>query len=266
MAKRKVDTIEDILKREYNEKMSLLQFIPEPTYFFEIGEEVAIGNLADVHILESCENGKFYLIEYSIKRKETSYASGKFEEKITLESGHKKYFAWTELRPINKTEESLIQNDNLRLSFTQQTISSLLHKVYHFGTDMDPDYQREYCWELEDKVALIDSIFRNIDIGKFVFVHNDYSDEYLYEILDGKQRLRAILDFYENRFAYKGKYFNDLSKIDQHWFTDYCVSVAEVLRSDKKEILNYFVMLNTTGKPIDTKHIDKVKNMIKSCE
>lgn len=263
MARKKIETIEDVLKREYKDKMSRIDFIPEPTYKFEIGEEVAIGNLADVHISESFENGKIYLVDYATKKKKVSYETGKMVEEIVLEHGHKKYFYWIDLRPVNKSDETLVNNGDLRLHFLQQQVSSLLNKVYHFGVDMNPEYQRDFCWELEDKVALIDSIFNNIDIGKFVFVHNDYCDEYLYEILDGKQRLRAILDFYENRFAYKGKYFNDLSKIDQNWFENYGISVAEVLPTDKKEILNYFVMLNTTGKPVDTKHIDKVKEMIK---
>jgi uncharacterized protein with ParB-like and HNH nuclease domain len=71
-------------------------------------------------------------------------------------------------------------------------------------------------WELEDKVALIDSIFNNVDIGKFAFIHLNYGEKYTYEILDGKQRMRAILDYYENRFQYKGKYFNELSCREQN--------------------------------------------------
>ena len=81
---------------------------------------------------------------------------------------------------------------------------------------MNPDYQRDYVWELSDKQLLIDSIFNNIDIGKFAFIHLDYKTwnktGYAYEILDGKQRLKTIIDFYENRFSYKGIYYNDLSK------------------------------------------------------
>ena len=119
---------------------------------------------------------------------------------------------------------------------------------------------------MEDKVALIESNFSYVDSGKFVFVHNNYDDEYLYEILDGKQRLRAILDFYENRFPYKGKYFNDLSIRDQNWFENKCIAVAEVSKTEKKNLLKYFLMLNTTGKSMDKSHIDNVRKMLEECE
>jgi uncharacterized protein with ParB-like and HNH nuclease domain len=95
-----------------------------------------------------------------------------------------------------------------------------------------------------------------------VFVHNNYGDEYLYEILDGKQRVRALLDFYENRFPYKGKYFNDLCVRDQNWFCERTISVAEVAKASRKDLLKYFVILNTAGKTMSEEHIEKVKAMI----
>lgn len=256
-------TQEEILARELKDKMNHLKFIPEPTYFFNVGDEVTFGSLAFVHIKEVLEGGKLYLLEYSTRNKKMNWQTR--EEEITYESGHFMYAYWMKIRPKQTTTESLIRNDNIHLSFTQRSLDSLFGNVYFFGTDMDPEYQRDYCWTMEDKVALIDSIFSNIDIGKFVFVHNNYDDEYLYEILDGKQRLRAILDFYENRFPYKGKYYNDLSVRDQNWFCDKCIAVAEVSKSSKKDLLKYFLMLNTTGKAMDKSHIEKVYNMYEEC-
>ena len=114
-------------------------------------------------------------------------------------------------------------------------------------------------WSNEDKVRLIDSIFRNIDIGKFALVRKDWNEKYLYEVLDGKQRIRAILDFYENKFPYKGKYFNDLCARDQNHFEDYMISMAEIDETDQKTILKYFLMLNTGGVQMDKEHLEKVQ-------
>ena len=56
-----------------------------------------------------------------------------------------------------------------------------------------PDYQRGYVWEQEDKELLLDSIFKNIDIGKFVFIRLSDSEwmerNFGYEIR--KPRIKA---------------------------------------------------------------------------
>ncbi len=145
-----------------------------------------------------------------------------------------------------------------------------MHYHYNFGIDFNPDYQRGYVWDDTDKVLLLDSIFKNIDIGKFVLIHLSDSEwverGFGYEILDGKQRLSALIEFYENKLAYKGKYFNDLSKKDKRTFTDHQIAVAEVRETDKKMVLKYFLMLNRTGKSMDESHLIEVEKMLHSME
>lgn len=252
--KRRKAVIEDELKR----LMKNIDFCPEPAYSFQIGDKVHLGNLIDVTITEILENGKIYKILYSYK--ENNYGNP------YIVNGLERYLYWFKLRPISTAKESLIQNDDFKIYFTNSSISDLLGKKYEFGTDMNPDYQRDYVWSDEDKVALIDSIFSNIDIGKFVFVHNDYTSKYLYEILDGKQRMNAILEFYENRFAYKGKYFNDLCYLDQNHFLNYSIQEASIPHNDKKTILKYFLLLNRSGKRMDEQHLAKVDDIFRKME
>ena len=85
----------------------------------------------------------------------------------------------------------------------------------------------------------------------------------MYEVLDGKKRITAFCEFYENRFPYKGKYFNDLCVRDQSHFEEYHVSLAEIQSADRETVLKYFLMLNTTGKAIDKVHLEKIKEMYK---
>lgn len=131
---------------------------------------------------------------------------------------------------------------------------------------MNPEYQRGYVWELEDKQLLIDSIFNNIDIGKFAFIHLDdkkwAETGNGYEILDGKQRLSTIIDFYENRFPYNGVYYNDLSAKDKNVFLNHHIVQGEVRGADRKAVLKYFLMLNRTGKSMDQSQLDKVEKML----
>ena len=245
------------LENDYKYRMSSKYYVTEPTYFFEIGDKVHIGNLRDVTIMEILHDGKMYRIQYSVIH--NNYGQP------YQENGLERYVWWHEIRPISQATESMISPDAeaLKLTYSPMSISSLLGKYYHFGTDMNPDYQRDYVWTEDDKVALIDSIFHGIDIGKFAYADNSVSEHFLYEIVDGKQRLRAILDFYENRFPYKGKYFNELSHRDQDYFENYSVSVADVRNADKNTILKYFVAMNSQGRIMDAAPLDKVRAMIK---
>ena len=255
MARKKTTkpTPEDRLKFEYNEHMRLLEFCPEPSYFFNVGDTVHLGNLKNVVVTDIFADGKFYGLKFD--RIDNNYGNP-----ITI-TGLTRYAFWHEIRPIVSTTESLVKNDDVDIYFINAHIGGLLSLRYNFGIDMNPDYQRDLVWTEEDKVALIDSIFNNIDIGKFCLVHNDYTQEYLYEIIDGKQRLNAICEFYENRFPYKGKYYNDLSNMDKHWFENFTISQANVDSSNRKQILRYFLLLNDTGRKVDREHIEKIRKM-----
>jgi len=71
-------------------------------------------------------------------------------------------------------------------------------------------YQRKLVWSIEEKRALISSILSNFPIPLLLFVKSD--DIKAREILDGMQRLEAIMSFIEQRFDFNGYYF-DLDSI-----------------------------------------------------
>lgn len=225
-----------------------LYLIPEPTYQFNIGDSVDIGALLDVIVINKFDGNKIYEIEYGSLN----------QEKVVVRN--RRFVHWLDIRKPN-LNKSIYVPDELELRYTQRTLSDLLIKVYKFGVNFNPEYQRDYVWELADKVALIDSIFHDIDIGKFVFIDTEKYD-YGYEILDGKQRLRAICDFYEDKFMYKDMFFSNLGKGDQNHFEEYTISEAEVRRVTRQQIYKYFVRLNTAGKIMSKDQIDKVRALI----
>lgn len=71
--------------------------------------------------------------------------------------------------------------------------------------EIDPDYQRPGgVWSLNKKQLFIDSLINRYDIPKFYFHHligDHASDGMRYAIIDGKQRLQAIWDFFDGDFA-----------------------------------------------------------------
>jgi len=242
-----------------------LHLIPEPTYIFKTGDRVEIGALQDVYISDVLDNNKIYEIDYTS-------IDNNYGKPIRHE--HCKMFVdWMRIRKYRDNSvniESFIHNEDLRLNYMNYHLMSLFTKAYSFGINFEPEYQREYVWNLEDKIALIDSIFNHIDIGKFVFIRYD-TEKWIdtgfgEEVLDGKQRLKAILDFYEDRFQYKEKHFSDLSHRDQDFFESYPVSVAEVSDLTREQILRYFIALNTCGKIMSKEQINKAAKLLEESE
>ena len=233
------------------------EYIPEPTYKYNVGDSVSIGSLVNVIIDRVIDDGKFYVIDYT-------NINDNYGNPIRTEHC-KNVFMWTELRKPNDNKTSLIKNNDIRINYSQRQLSGLLSHAYHFGFDLEPEYQRGLVWTLEDKIALIDSIFNNVDIGKFTFIKPDYIMDKT-EVLDGKQRLTTLLEYYEDRFEYKGYKFSDLSWQDQNHFENYSIAWGESSNLIQEQKLRYFIKLNTTGKEMDKSHLDKVKNMLKELE
>ena len=176
--------------------------------------------------------------------------------------------SWIYLFKLNSSKQtSLKQPEKFRMTPTTRTIDGLLEMVHsdYAGIDFSPEYQREYVWSNEDKVKLIDSIFNNVTIGLFVFANRPYeNDEKRYEIIDGKQRLTALIDFFEDRFQYAGFYYSELSRSDKQHFCNYTVSVATLEKPSMKEKYAAFLAVNTFGKVMNAEHLVTVKETYES--
>lgn len=269
MAKKKVKkelTIEEKLqqekKRGLEEIQSELSFINTPSYYFNVGDKVSYGALKESVVEEVLYGGKVYVLKCIAT--ENNYGNPYNYETYRVTS-------WVNVRPIGcSTDTKFTENRDIKLFYNNLTIESLIYYHYHFGIDFDPDYQRGYVWDQKNKELLLDSIFKNIDIGKFVLIHLSDEEWYKrgigYEILDGKQCLSTLIEFYENKLSYKGKYYNDLSRMDKRTFNNHKIAVAEVRETDKKTVLKYFLMLNRTGKSMDESHLAEVENMLNSME
>lgn len=269
MARKKVEkkelTIEEKLEQEKKIGISHMQMeiphINEPSYSFNIGDEVAYGAMKSAVVDDILYDGKVY----GLRCVATECNYGKpYDHEVY------RVAAWMDVRPLGCGDTDFARNQDIRLYFNNSTIESLIRKHYFFGVNFEPDYQRGYVWTQEDKELLLDSIFNNIDIGKFVFIKLSDSlyekGNCTYEILDGKQRLSTLIEFYENKLTYKGKYFNDLSGKDKGVFRSHDISFAEVAESDRKTVLKYFLMLNRTGKVMDKEHLKAVEDILNELE
>lgn len=227
-----------------------------PTRFFKVGDEVKIGALKNCTVTEVFLDGLAYRVHYDYMGE--SY--GRPDRKVGDNT-----WDWTSVFPVDsfKDGEVLHEKDDCRIHYYNSSLDSLLNKVYHAGVEFNPDYQRDLVWSQEQKVNLIESIMTNVEIGKFAFIKRDYCfDGHLYEILDGKQRLTALCEYYEDRFEWRGKKFSELCFSDAYHFTGFPVSYGEVGKLTQQQIYRLFIKMNTSGTPVSQEHLNKIKQLI----
>lgn len=143
-------------------------------------------------------------------------------------------------------------------------------------------YQRGLVWKLVDKQKLIRSLYDGINIGNFVFRSKSYDsvmsdkgntkypvDVSWSDLVDGKQRVDAILGFIQGKFTdHLGNYWGDLSistrskilSINNMMYIEMPESTTDA------EVLEYFILLNDTGKPIDQNFLKTNKEIFKTYE
>jgi hypothetical protein len=74
---------------------------------------------------------------------------------------------------------------------------------------LNPEYQRRKRWSNRQKSLLIESFIMNVPIPPIFLYEIEYA---VYEVMDGLQRLTAIYDFYNEKFALEGlEYWQELN-------------------------------------------------------
>lgn len=102
-------------------------------------------------------------------------------------------------------------------NLNQERSDFLLPQIVDFVVDRkwinsSPEYQRRQVWDKAKKSRLIESLLMNVPIPPIYLFENDYNR---YEVMDGQQRINAVVDFYKNTLKLTGleswKEFNGLT-------------------------------------------------------
>lgn len=90
----------------------------------------------------------------------------------------------------------------MRVDQSSMDISTLVEKIKRKEIDLQPEFQRGQVWSEQKKRRLIDTILRQWYVPAVHIVVNDELDKE--EILDGQQRLQAIISFMSDEFPIDG--------------------------------------------------------------
>ncbi len=132
-------------------------------------------------------------------------------EKVQLKDGEEtKETTDEELNSRYVTGEVRIVTESARyslagiLSMLQETVGPEKHPRYK----LDPEYQRRHRWSRERKSRLIESFLMNIPVPPVFLYEREYAQ---FEVMDGRQRLTALAEFYSGKFPLEGlQYWKEL--------------------------------------------------------
>jgi hypothetical protein len=134
--------------------------------------------------------------------------------------------------------------------------------------ELNPDFQRGSVWPPAARTYLIDTILRRLPIPKiYLRTRVDLETKRSYrEVVDGQQRLRAIIDFSHDRYAlgpraqeYAGKRYSDLEPGEQERFLGYTIAVDQLMNASDADVLEVFSRLNSYTVPVNPPELRQAK-------
>ena len=129
--------------------------------------------------------------------------------------------------------------------------------------ELRPDFQRREVWSAPARVMLMDTILRDVPMPK-IFLANSIKDGRTYRVvIDGQQRISAILAFMRNEFSLetpfsgeeKGKYFADLTEETQEHFLSYQIDFNEAINPSEEETREVYARVNKYTVPLNKQEL-----------
>jgi len=140
----------------------------------------------------------------------------------------------------------------------------------YYNLDTNPDFQRGHVWTQDKQIAYVEYILKGgTDCRNIIFNCKGWNDSYVGQMLlvDGKQRLEAVTMFLKNELpVFNGNYLKDFKysspkgrrKVPRDYsFMFYIKDLAT-----RKEVLKFYLDLNTGGVVHSNEEIDRVKQLL----
>ena len=129
--------------------------------------------------------------------------------------------------------------------------------------ELRPDFQRRGVWSVPARIMLMDTILCNIPMPK-VFLANTIEDGNTYRVvIDGQQRISAILDFLRDKFSLEapypgneiGKKFSELDQETQDRFLSYQIDFNEAQKPTDEEVREVYSRVNKYTVPLNKQEL-----------
>lgn len=120
--------------------------------------------------------------------------------------------------------------------------------------ELNPYFQRGSVWTRAAQIYLVDTILRGLPVPK-VYMRTKVdlvTKAATREIVDGQQRLRAVIEFARDEFAlstrakeFRGLTYSSMDDELKEGFLSYSISVDQLLNATDADVLEVFARLNS---------------------
>ncbi|MFD8769702.1 DUF262 domain-containing protein [Microbacterium oxydans] len=118
---------------------------------------------------------------------------------------------------------------------------------------LSPEFQRRAVWSTQAKSYLIDTVLRGKPMPKVLITQTLVDGKNVRTVVDGQQRLRAILEYLDGGFSvarthnaeFAGQSFADLPQEVRDDYWQYEVGVDVLFNTELSDLLDIFARLNT---------------------
>lgn len=142
-------------------------------------------------------------------------------------------------------------------------VESIDRYIDNYNLNLFPDFQRGHVWRLNQQVKYLEFLLKAGQTNNVLyFNHPNWMGSFKGEfvIVDGLQRLTAILDFLNDKFpVFNNKYYSSDINLSNHHNLRINVNNLKT----RKEVLQWYLEINSNGTPHTEIEINKVKDLLK---
>ena len=149
-------------------------------------------------------------------------------------------------------------------------VSFIKEEVEKHGLQLNPNFQRGHVWTEEQQVAWLEFFLRGGKTSRIIYfnkpswnrsVPEGEYDEYV--CVDGLQRLTAIQRFVNNEIKVFGSYYNEYTD-SMRMIHSIKININDL--KSEKEVLQWYVDMNSGGTPHTYEEIERVREMINNTQ
>lgn len=153
------------------------------------------------------------------------------------------------------------------------TLTSLVkyieEEVETMGLQLNPEFQRGHVWTEEQQIEWLEYHLRGGKSGNTIYLNNPFQHnvrnprpgEYTdYVCVDGLQRLTAAQRFIHNEIKVFGSYYKEFEDSIRILTQTMILNVNDL--KSEKEVLQWYIDMNSGGTPHTFDEIQRVKDMI----
>jgi len=136
---------------------------------------------------------------------------------------------------------------------------------------LTPPYQRKPSWTDDQKAHLIDTIIKKYYLS-MIYIHRylDSAGKDIYNVIDGRQRIRSILEFINGDFGLSEKYnpeyahykFKDLPETTKKDLRNYPICVNELTNATEKDVRSVLKMISKNDVRLNRQELKKVRDQL----